>query len=113
MSNLGAGELLIIALVLIMLFGSKKLPDAARSIGRSLRIFKAETTGLHHEDAAPESRRSTAPEQHVTGTYGRQETAGAAPAAASLEEQARLLEEQAARLRAQAARQTPQTPPNA
>ena len=32
--------------VLILLFGAKRLPDAARSLGRSLRIIKAETRGL-------------------------------------------------------------------
>ena len=32
--------------VLILLFGAKKLPDAARSLGRSMRILKAETKGL-------------------------------------------------------------------
>ncbi|MEV4096539.1 Sec-independent protein translocase subunit TatA [Streptosporangium saharense] len=75
MADLGAGEILIIALVLVILFGSKKLPDMARSIGRSLRVFKAETGKLREDDDAQP---------------------------ASLEEQARLLEEQAARLRAQA-----------
>ncbi len=50
MPNLGTPELLIIAFVVILLFGSKKLPEAARSIGRSLRIFKAETKGLSQDD---------------------------------------------------------------
>ncbi|MGP6173213.1 Sec-independent protein translocase subunit TatA [Corynebacterium sp. A21] len=38
----GIWEILIIAVVVILLFGAKKLPDAARSIGRSMRIFKSE-----------------------------------------------------------------------
>jgi sec-independent protein translocase protein TatA len=41
-----------IALILgafIVLFGYKKLPDATRSIGRSMRIFKSEVKGLHEE----------------------------------------------------------------
>lgn len=46
MGNLKGYELLIIALLLVLLFGSKRLPDAARSVGRSLRIFKSETKGL-------------------------------------------------------------------
>lgn len=49
MPDLGVPELLIIAVVVLVLFGSKKLPDAARSLGRSLRIFKAETKGLQDE----------------------------------------------------------------
>lgn len=42
MGKLGGPELLIILLIVVLLFGGKKLPDAARGIGRSLRIFKAE-----------------------------------------------------------------------
>ncbi|MDP9240267.1 MAG: Sec-independent protein translocase subunit TatA [Actinomycetota bacterium] len=45
-------HLVIIALVVLILFGSKKLPDAARSFGRSLRIFKAETKGLREDGKA-------------------------------------------------------------
>lgn len=41
--------LIILAVVLILLFGAKRLPDAARSLGRSLRIIKAETRGLADE----------------------------------------------------------------
>lgn len=51
MSSIGAPEIIIIALVILALFGYKKLPDAARSIGRSARIFKAETKGLRDEPA--------------------------------------------------------------
>ncbi|QKG20801.1 Sec-independent protein translocase subunit TatA [Actinomadura verrucosospora] len=43
---------LIVAIVVVLLFGSKKLPDAARAIGRSMRILKSETQGLH-DDPAP------------------------------------------------------------
>ncbi len=43
-------KVLIVAVVLIVLFGSKKLPHAARSLGRSMRILKAEVSGLHQDD---------------------------------------------------------------
>ena len=43
---------LILAIVVIALFGYKKLPDAARSVGRSLRIFKTEIKGMSEDDAA-------------------------------------------------------------
>jgi sec-independent protein translocase protein TatA len=36
----------IVILVVILLFGAKRLPDVARGVGRSMRIFKAETEGL-------------------------------------------------------------------
>lgn len=51
MGKLGTPELLIILLLLILLFGGKRLPDAARGLGRSLRIFKSEM----QSDAKPES----------------------------------------------------------
>jgi sec-independent protein translocase protein TatA len=48
------GPLLVILLVAaIVIFGSKRLPDAARGVGRSLRIFKAETKGLLSDDDPP------------------------------------------------------------
>lgn len=46
MPSLGAWEWLIIAAIILLLFGAKRMPDAARGLGRSLRIFKAETKGL-------------------------------------------------------------------
>ncbi len=45
-------KILIVAVVLIVLFGSKKLPVAARSLGRSMRILKSEVSGLHDDDEA-------------------------------------------------------------
>ena len=46
-------KILIVALVIIVLFGSKKLPSAARSLGQSMRILKKEVHGLH--EGEPES----------------------------------------------------------
>lgn len=43
-------KVLIIAIVIIVLFGSRKLPDAARSLGKSMRILKTEVQGLHEDD---------------------------------------------------------------
>ena len=42
-------KILIIAVVIIVLFGSKKLPHAARSLGQSMRILKKEVSGLHDD----------------------------------------------------------------
>jgi len=44
-------KILIIAVVVLVLFGSRKMPDAARSLGRSMRILKAEIKDLHEDDA--------------------------------------------------------------
>ena len=43
-------HIIVLVVVLILLFGAKRLPDAARSLGRSLRIIKAETKGLADDD---------------------------------------------------------------
>jgi sec-independent protein translocase protein TatA len=43
-------KVLIIAVVVLVLFGSKKMPDAARSLGRSMRILKAEVSNIHGDD---------------------------------------------------------------
>ncbi|SDS19050.1 Sec-independent protein translocase subunit TatA [Actinoplanes derwentensis] len=43
-------HIIVLVVVLILLFGAKRLPDAARSLGRSLRIIKAETKGLVDDD---------------------------------------------------------------
>jgi sec-independent protein translocase protein TatA len=49
-NGIKGGEILLLLLVLLLLFGAKRLPDAARGIGRSLRIFKAETKGLRDDE---------------------------------------------------------------
>lgn len=42
-------HILVLIAVLVLLFGARKLPDAARGLGRSLRIIKAETKSLREE----------------------------------------------------------------
>jgi sec-independent protein translocase protein TatA len=44
-------HIILIVVVLVLLFGAKRLPDAARSLGRSLRIIKAETQGLINDNS--------------------------------------------------------------
>ena len=46
-------KILIVAVVLIVLFGSTKLPHAARSLGQSMRILKREVQGLHEDETVP------------------------------------------------------------
>jgi sec-independent protein translocase protein TatA len=50
----------VLAIVVIALFGYKKLPDAARSLGRSLRIFKTEIKGMSEDDKARAKAREDA-----------------------------------------------------
>jgi sec-independent protein translocase protein TatA len=42
-------ELVLVLLVVMVLFGAKRLPDSARSLGRSMRILKAETKGMRDD----------------------------------------------------------------
>jgi sec-independent protein translocase protein TatA len=50
MGELRPWHIAVLVVVLILLFGSRRLPDAARSLGRSMRILKAETKGLADDD---------------------------------------------------------------
>lgn len=52
--NLRPLEIIIILLVILLLFGAKKLPDLARGVGQSLRIFRAETRALNDENEEQE-----------------------------------------------------------
>ncbi len=62
-------KILIVAIVIIVLFGSAKLPAAARSLGRSMRILKSEVSSMHDDEdkdgqspvAAPAQLTATAP----------------------------------------------------
>jgi sec-independent protein translocase protein TatA len=54
-------KIAIIAVVIIVLFGSRKLPEAARSLGKSMRILKTEVSSLHEDETAPDTAFQAAP----------------------------------------------------
>ena len=54
-------KILIVALVIIVLFGSRKLPHAARSLGQSMRILKTEVQGLHEDEPVPQAEPQQVP----------------------------------------------------
>jgi sec-independent protein translocase protein TatA len=56
-------KILIIAVVIIVLFGSKKLPQAARSLGQSMRIMKREVSSLHEDEQEAPAQSGTAAPQ--------------------------------------------------
>ncbi|MGE3288769.1 MAG: Sec-independent protein translocase subunit TatA [Pseudonocardia sp.] len=79
----GGWELIVIIGVLILLFGAKRLPEMARSIGQSARVFKGEMKGMKDDDkgastqapaqppAAPQAlppAQADAPQQPPTST---------------------------------------------
>jgi sec-independent protein translocase protein TatA len=80
MNVLKPWHIIVLVVVLVLLFGAKRLPDAARSLGRSLRIIKAETKGLVDDDnnvaekAEPQhSRQPLQGEVHQPGQPGYQQ----------------------------------------
>ena len=85
-------KILIIAVVVLVLLGSRKLPDAARSLGRSMRILKSEIHDLHDEGAdgsQTAQQPQPAPPQQLTAPVAapvpgvQYTTPAAAPAAAA------------------------------
>jgi sec-independent protein translocase protein TatA len=83
-------KILIIAVVIIVLFGSKKLPYAARSLGQSMRILKKEVSGLHEEEPEPAPQTGTAAPQFAQAEL----TATPAPAPAEQQAQIDALQQQ-------------------
>lgn len=63
MPNLGGWEFVILIGILVLLFGAKKLPDMARSIGQSARVFKGEMKGMKSDDSPAASTPPAAPAQ--------------------------------------------------
>jgi len=61
MAGLGPLEIGLIILAILLLFGYKKLPDASRSLGRSLRIFKGEMKGMKEDDLRTRDAARTTP----------------------------------------------------
>lgn len=88
-------HLLILLIVLIVLFGAKRLPDVARSIGQSMKVFKKEVSELQQDDApaaspppapAPAPAPAPSPEptpgpQAAPGTHAGTSDTRSAPAA--------------------------------
>lgn len=74
-------KIAIIAIVILVLFGSRKLPGAARSLGQSMRILKKEVQGLHEEDEPAAQNAQAAPAQLQAPPAAQAQAAQAAPAA--------------------------------
>jgi sec-independent protein translocase protein TatA len=103
--NLGAPEIVLIILAVLLLFGYKKLPDASRSIGRSLRIFKGEMKGMKDDDVRTKDAAATAPvrpDAVAPAAPSPEADLTAQHAAEAAEAEARALEARAAELRARA-----------
>nr|VDG63662.1 twin arginine translocase protein A [Streptococcus thermophilus] len=70
MPNVGLMEGLLIVFIILLLFGAAKLPDLARSVGRSARIFKSEVNEMNNDKAAQESaansQQQVPPQREIT-----------------------------------------------
>jgi len=75
-------KILIIVLLIVILFGAKRLPGAAKSLGQSMRILKSEVSKMHDEDDEPASS-SSAPVAQPAAQI-------AAPAPAGPEQQSQI-----------------------
>ncbi|MEB3030701.1 Sec-independent protein translocase subunit TatA [[Mycobacterium] nativiensis] len=64
MGSLSPWHWAILLVVMVVLFGAKRLPDAARSLGKSLRIFKSEVRELQN-DINPESSATSVQSERV------------------------------------------------
>ena len=68
----GPSELILILLIVVLLFGAKKLPELARGSGRALRIFKAETKGLMDDDDDVDASKKTPEELEIDAAAARE-----------------------------------------
>ena len=85
MNRIGAPEIIIIAVLLIVIFGWKRLPDAARSLGRSARVFKSEVDEMKNDG------KDRTPSETVTGEAVRRDAdvdASSRPTASPIDENA-------------------------
>ena len=59
----GMGEMILVFLVVLLLFGAKRLPEIGSALGKGIREFKSSVREIEHELKAPEdpARRSTPP----------------------------------------------------
>ena len=99
--SFGPLEIALIILAVLLLFGYKKLPDASRSLGRSLRIFKGEMKGMKDDDVRTRDAARTTP---VSGEIVSPAPAQDADLTARLQAEAREAELRAAEARDRAAR---------
>jgi sec-independent protein translocase protein TatA len=66
MPNIGTGEIVLLLLLALLLFGAKRLPEIGRSLGSGMKEFKDSVTGKGNDDDRPELPVSTTTETTTT-----------------------------------------------
>ncbi|GAB6937689.1 hypothetical protein JCM11754A_12130 [Isoptericola variabilis] len=92
MGMLKPWHIIVLVVVILLLFGARRLPDLARSVGQSLKIFKKEVKDLTddgklNDSNEPTSDDSTTPSTSGPATPSTQSTTQAPPASAGGQEQ--------------------------
>jgi sec-independent protein translocase protein TatA len=106
-------KILIIAVLIIVLFGSAKLPVAARSLGRSMRILKSEVSSLHDDDeekAAAATAQAPAAPPATLQQIAAPVAPPAAPAQPASQEQIDALQRQIREMKESSVRETASVP---
>ena len=57
LGNLGAGEIFVIALVVLLLFGGKKIPELMKGLGKGIRSFKVGMNNIEKEIENPDQEK--------------------------------------------------------
>jgi sec-independent protein translocase protein TatA len=80
MGGIGAPELIIIFLVVLLVFGAKRIPEIARGLGKGIREFKSATKDITNElNLEDHVNRIDSPRQHAHGTTAPRSEPQAAP----------------------------------
>jgi sec-independent protein translocase protein TatA len=75
MPNIGTGEIILLLLLALLLFGAKRLPEIGRSLGSGMKEFKDSVTGMTKHDDPPPTElapptavetTATSPREHET-----------------------------------------------
>jgi sec-independent protein translocase protein TatA len=66
MPNIGTGEIILLLLLALLLFGAKRLPEIGRSLGTGMKEFKDSVTGKTRDDEPHELPATTEPRERET-----------------------------------------------
>ncbi len=84
MGSIGMPEILLIFLVILLVFGAKRIPEIARGLGKGIREFKDATTDIKRELTIDDAPPRVQPPQHAATPYSApySQTPAAPPVAA-------------------------------